>query len=58
MLEGLFIGTLFGLGFALMLCWWQSMRDGDDVFAIIAGTLGMGAITTATIVSLALLEAL
>jgi H+/Cl- antiporter ClcA len=52
----LFVGALLGMGFSLMVCWWQAMRENDDITAIVAGMIGMAAITTAVVVTLSVLE--
>lgn len=51
-MVAIFVGALLGLGLSLMVCWWQAMREGDDISAIIAGAIGMAGITTGTVIAL------
>jgi len=49
-IAGLFIG-----GMLFLFLWWTEMREGNDVFAIIAGMFGMTMISCGSIMVLAIL---
>lgn len=49
-IAGLFIG-----GMLFLFLWWTEMREGNDIFAIIAGMFGMTMISCGSIMVLAIL---